>query len=75
MTHHLAPAQRPTRTTTTPPPRSARLAAAGYFVLAVVGGVGTWYYNLRYSGGNYLGTGSPMPRARRPRSTSSSCCS
>ena len=55
MTHHLAPAQRPTRTGTTPSARSARLAAAGYFFLAVVGGVGTWYYNLRYSGGNYLG--------------------
>ena len=30
-----------------------------YFLLAVIGGVGTWYFNLLYassaSGGNYLG--------------------
>lgn len=40
-------------------PRPAKLMAGVYFLLAVVGGVGTWYYNLAYStgpgGGNYLG--------------------
>lgn len=55
MTHLPASVHRSTRTSTTPPARSARLTAAGYFALAVVGGVGTWYHNLRYSGGNYLG--------------------
>ena len=35
--------------------RGAQVAAALYFALAIVGGVGTWYYNLIYSGGDYLG--------------------
>ena len=35
--------------------RGAPLIAGLYFALAVVGGVGTWYYNLIYTGGNYLG--------------------
>ena len=39
--------------------RTARPAAGVYFFLAVLGGVGTWYYNLLYAsgggGGNYLG--------------------
>lgn len=37
--------------------RGGRLSAATYFVLAAVGLVGTWYYNLRFVGGsdgNYL---------------------
>jgi Terpene cyclase DEP1 len=37
------------------PSRSARAWAAGYGVLAVAGAVGTWYYNLQYTGGDYLG--------------------
>ena len=32
-----------------------RLLAAAYFALAIVGGVATWYFNLTYEGGNYLG--------------------
>jgi hypothetical protein len=35
--------------------RGARVIAAVYFALAIVGGAGTWYYNLIYTGGNYLG--------------------
>ena len=35
--------------------RGAPIIAALYFALAVVGGVGTWYYNLIYTGGDYLG--------------------
>lgn len=35
--------------------RGAHVIAALYFVLAIVGGVGTWYFNLIYTGGNYLG--------------------
>lgn len=39
--------------------RITRLAAGIYFLLAALGGVGTWYYNLTYAasggGGNYLG--------------------
>ena len=31
------------------------MIAALYFALAIVGGAGTWYYNLIYTGGNYLG--------------------
>ena len=46
----------PARPTAT---RPARLAAGGYFLLAVIGGAGTWYFNLVYAagntGGNYLG--------------------
>lgn len=42
-----------------PAARITRLAAGSYFLLAAVGGVGTWYYNLAYAasgdGGNYLG--------------------
>ncbi len=37
------------------PARVARLLAAVYFVLAAVGLVGTWYFNLQYSGASYLG--------------------
>lgn len=35
--------------------RAAQVLAALYFALAIVGGVATWYYNLTYEGGNYLG--------------------
>ncbi len=35
--------------------RTARIWAAGYLVLAVAGAVGTWYFNLQYDGGDYLG--------------------
>ena len=31
------------------------MVAALYFALAIVGGAGTWYYNLQYTGGDYLG--------------------
>ena len=34
--------------------RAARLWATVYFALALVGLIGTWYYNLTYQGGNYL---------------------
>lgn len=37
------------------PPRNAVLVAGAYVVLAVVGLVGTWYFNLTYRGGDYLG--------------------
>jgi len=37
-----------------PSARAARLWATVYFVLAAVGLIGTWYYNLQYEGGNYL---------------------
>jgi hypothetical protein len=36
-------------------PRATRIWAAGYLLLAVAGAVGTWYYNLQYTGGDYLG--------------------
>lgn len=36
-------------------PRTAALFAGGYVVLAVVGLCATWYFNLSYRGGNYLG--------------------
>ena len=35
--------------------RRARVVAAAYFALALVGLVLTWYFNLTYTGGNYLG--------------------
>lgn len=35
--------------------RSACIRAGLYFTLAVVGLVGTWYYNLLYTGQDYLG--------------------
>ena len=35
--------------------RSSRTAAGLYFVLALIGLVGTWYFNLQYEGGDYLG--------------------
>lgn len=34
---------------------AARGWAAVYLVLAAVGAAGTWYYNLQYDGGDYLG--------------------
>ena len=36
-------------------PRRSVLIAGTYAALAVVGLVGTWYFNLTYRGGNYLG--------------------
>ena len=36
-------------------PRTTRLVCGGYVVLAVVGLIGTWTFNLSYSGANYLG--------------------
>ena len=35
--------------------RTRYIAAGLYFTLAVVGLVGTWYFNLAYSGQDYLG--------------------
>lgn len=35
-------------------PRPARLIAAVYFALALIGLVGTWYYNFQFTGENYL---------------------
>ena len=35
-------------------PRPARLIAGVYFALAVIGLVGTWYYNFQFTGDNYL---------------------
>lgn len=43
----LASAVRPT-------PRGSQLLAGTYAALAVVGLVGTWYFNLTYRGGDYL---------------------
>lgn len=34
--------------------RRSRARAAVYFVLAAVGLVGTWYFNLTYTGGSYV---------------------
>jgi cytochrome bd-type quinol oxidase subunit 2 len=45
----------PTSTTARKTPRNPALLAAAYAVLAVVGLVGTWWFNLTYRGGNYLG--------------------
>jgi hypothetical protein len=45
------PAAAPARRT----PAAARAWIAGYLVLAVAGAAGTWYYNLQYQGGDYLG--------------------
>jgi len=36
-------------------PRNAAIAAGAYAVLAVVGLVGTWWFNLAYRGDSYLG--------------------
>ncbi|GAB2572011.1 DUF2834 domain-containing protein [Microlunatus antarcticus] len=36
-------------------PRGSLLLASTYAALAVVGLVGTWYFNLGYRGGNYVG--------------------
>ncbi len=35
-------------------PRPARLIASVYFALAIIGLVGTWYYNFQFTGENYL---------------------
>lgn len=35
-------------------PRASALIAGSYAALALVGLVGTWYFNLSYRGGNYL---------------------
>jgi hypothetical protein len=45
------PAAAPPRRT----PAAARAWIAGYLVLAVLGAAGTWYHNLQYDGGDYLG--------------------
>jgi cytochrome bd-type quinol oxidase subunit 2 len=45
----------PTSTTARRTPRNAALLTGAYAVLAVVGLVGTWWFNLTYRGGNYLG--------------------
>jgi hypothetical protein len=36
-------------------PRNAAVAAGAYAVLAVVGLVGTWWFNLAYRGDDYVG--------------------
>ena len=37
------------------PVRTSRVPAVLYFVLAAAGLIGTWYFNLQYTGGNYIG--------------------
>ncbi|SFO03262.1 Protein of unknown function [Geodermatophilus obscurus] len=51
MTATAAPTAPPPRRT----PAAARAWIAGYLLLAVVGAAGTWYHNLQYDGGDYLG--------------------
>lgn len=44
--------------TSTPTTRGSRLPANVYFALAVVGLIGTWYYNLRFFLGGDSGDGN-----------------